>query len=53
MKNTHEEVLLLLFAEAGNFTKSNTSPCVFSRFLNCKNFAKLRQASQIDISFTV
>ena len=30
-----------------NFTKSNTSPWVFSRFLNCTNGTKLRNASNI------
>ena len=42
MKNIHIEVLLLL---KFNFIKSNTPPWVFSRFFNCVNGAKLRNAS--------
>ena len=35
------------FSKACNFTKSNTTPWVFSRFLNCTNGTKLRKASHI------
>ena len=47
VKNTHRGVLLLvkLQAEALNFTKSDTFPWVFLRFLNCTNGTKLRNAS--------
>ena len=34
----------MLQAEAFNFTKSNTSPWVFSRFLNCTNGTKSRKS---------
>ena len=46
-KNTHGGMLLLVKseAEACNFTKSNTLPWVFSRFLNFTNVTKLRKAS--------
>ena len=53
MKNTHRGVLLLVIlqAEASNFTKSNTPPWVFfSRFLNCTNDTKSRKASQVMIN---
>ena len=55
MKNTHGGVLLLvkLQTEACNFTKSNTSPFVFSRFLNCTNDTKSRNASQILVDTSV
>ena len=33
--------------KACNFTKSNTPPWLFSRFLNCTNGTKSRDASQI------
>ena len=47
VKNTHGGMLLLVKseAEACNFTKSNTLPWVFSRFLNFTNVTKLRKAS--------
>ena len=46
---THREVLLLakLQGKACNFTKSNTPPWMFSRFLNCANGTKSRKAPQI------
>ena len=49
VKNIHGGVLLLvkLQAEGCNFTKSNTHPWVFSRFLNCTNGTKLRKTSHI------
>ena len=52
VKNAHEEVLHLvkLQTKACNFTKftrSNTPPWVFSRFLNCANGTKSRKASHI------
>ena len=52
VKNAHEEVLHLvkLQTKACNFTKftrSNTPPWVFSRFLNCPNGTKSRKASHI------
>ena len=48
-ENTHGRVLLLvkLQVSACNFTKSNTPPWVFSRFLNRTNDTKSRNASQI------
>ena len=47
LKNTHGGVLILvqLQAEACNFTKINTPPWVFSRFLNCTKSTKSRNAS--------
>ena len=46
MKNTHGGVLLLVkLLKACNFTKSNTPPWVFSRFLNCINGTKSRKTS--------
>ena len=52
-KNIHGGVLLLvkLQAEACTFTKSNTPPWVFSRFLNCTNGTKSRKASYIFMTF--
>ena len=49
VKNTHGRVLFLvkLQAEACNFTKSNTPPGCFLRFLNCTNGTKLRNAPHI------
>ena len=49
VKNTHGGVLLLvkLQASVSSFTKSNTPPRVFSRFLNCTNGTKSRKVSQI------
>ena len=32
---------------ACSFTKINTPPCVFSRFLNCTNGTKSRKTSQM------
>ena len=54
LKNTHGGVLILvqLQAEACNFTKINTPPRVFSRFLNCTNGTKSRNASQYRSSFS-
>ena len=46
VKKSHGGVLLL----ACNFTKSNTPPWVFSRFLNCTNSTKSRNASQIVVT---
>ena len=48
VKNTHGGVLILvkLQAEACNFTKGNIPPWVFSRFLNCTNGTKSRNAPQ-------
>ena len=42
VKNTHGGVLLLvqLQASACNFTKSNTPPGYFSRYLNCAHGTK-------------
>ena len=49
MKNTNGGVSILvkLQAEACNFTKINTPPWVFSRFLNCTNAIKSRNAQHI------
>ena len=49
----HEGVLLLVIlqAEACNFTKSNTLPWVFSCFLNSTNSTKSRKASQMIIEY--
>ena len=49
MKNTHGGVLLLvkMQALACNFTKSNTPPWMFLRFLNCTIGTKSRKASHI------
>ena len=51
VKNTNGGVLLLvkLQAKVHNFTKSNTPPWVFSRFLNYTNGTKLGKASHIHI----
>ena len=46
VKNTHGGVLLSIKL-ACNFTKSNTPPWVFSRFLNCTNSTKSRKASHM------
>ena len=45
LKNTHGGVLISvkLLAEACNFTKINTPPLVFLRFLNCTNGTKPRK----------
>ena len=55
MKNTHGEVsrLVKLQASVCNFTKHNTSPWVFSRFLNCANGTKLPKASHIEFEATL
>ena len=49
VKNSHGGVLVLLKlkASACNFTKINASPWVFSRFLNCTNATKSRNAPHI------
>ena len=49
VRNTHGGVLLLvkLQALACNFTKRNTPPWMFLRFLNCTNDTKSRNGSQI------
>ena len=50
MKNTYWVLLLVkLYVFACNFSKSNTPPWVFSRFLDCTNGTKSRKASQISI----
>ena len=48
VKNAQGVVLFLvnLQVKAWNFTKSNTPPLMFSRFLNCTNGTKSRDASQ-------
>ena len=47
-KNTHERVLLLVVKlQACNFTKSNTPPWMFSRFVNCTNGTKSYKTSHI------
>ena len=48
VKNTYGGVSILvkLQAEACSFTKINTPPWCFSRFLNCTNGTKSRNASQ-------
>ena len=53
-ENTHGGALLLvkLHAEVCNFTKSNTPPWVFFKFLNCKNGTKSRKAS-VSLFFTL
>ena len=52
VKNTYEEVLLLvkIQAEACNFTKSNFTKS--SHFLNCASGIKSRKASHISLSST-
>ena len=52
VKNTHGGVVILvkLQAKACNFTKINTLPSIFSRFLNCTNGTKSRNASQKSLS---
>ena len=49
VKNIHGGVLLLvkLQATACNFIKSNTTPWVFTRFLNWTNGTKSRNTSQM------
>ena len=42
-------LLVKLLAEACNLTKSNNSPRVFSRFLNCANVTKSCKASHINL----
>ena len=53
VKNIHGGVLLLVKLQAKfcNFTKSNTPPWMFSRFLNCTNGTKSCNASHICIRF--
>ena len=53
VKNTHGRVLILLKLQAKdcNFTKINTPPWVFLRFLNCTNATKSRNASHIHILY--
>ena len=49
VENTHGGVLLLVKLQAlvCDFTESNTPQWVFSRFLNCTNDTKSRNASRM------